>query len=638
MSELDLLKSEFSAITQVIEGTVIEIDETEATLADLLNESRRLQAEYTRKVREIENKRNHLKIIKAENKERQRQAEIREMQIRAEEESLRAANDITGSLEKRRNYAMEKGFNWTKFALPHQWQGALTLSHFGNAMLADTMGLGKTLTSIAYLDMLSYERDGRMEFGAKKVLVIVPNDLVSEFGREFRQWAPHRSVLPIAGANANVRNMVNHVLNDVDNVTVVINYESLRLDHSWITDIHWDAVIIDEFHNAKDSDGTAFDRIKRIDSTYFLPMTATFILNSPEDIFPALNLIMPDTFNDIKIYRSVFCSQDYRGKWTFQHGGEKALMTRVGARLVKRSLSDAGVELPRKTEHDIIIGREDISERQWQVMKDVDDALIAVGDSSYPIQAAIAQITRQRQAACYPAGIEIKMTEADYNIQKNWGMNPVPVGTTLLKVPDDVPSVKIDMAVERLVRITKAGKRAVVFSQFKTALVALEKRLNDMGIRAVRFDGDTKEDLRNLIKRDFKRTNDERDNEPSRWDVVLCNYKTGGVGLTLTRATYLLKLDEEWNPGKTNQATARIWRIGQTEPVLIETMRVDKSVDMWMKSLLEMKQAIVDGLDNEVDMSIMDSYREFMGAPQPKKVEAKKAVDLSEYDDILEGF
>lgn len=167
--------------------------------------------------------------------------------------------------------------------MAHQWEGAVALAHFGNAMLADQMGLGKTLTSIAYLDMLSFDRGGRQEFGAKKVLVIVPNDLVYDFGREFRTWAPHREVVPIAGANQNIRNFVNEIVNTVDNVTVVINYESLRREYSWVTDIEWDAVIIDEFHNAKDDTGTAFDRITRLNSKYFLPMTATFILNSPED-------------------------------------------------------------------------------------------------------------------------------------------------------------------------------------------------------------------------------------------------------------------------------------------------------------------------------------------------------------------
>lgn len=638
--ELDLLKSEFELISEVIEGTVLEIENDEESITDLMAEERALRVKMREVLLEIERKKNRLKLNKMENKERVRQAEIRSMQIRAEEELVRASNNITGSLEARRNHAEKNAFAWTKAAMAHQWEGAVTLAHFGNAMLADQMGLGKTLTSIAYLDMLSFDRGGRQEFGAKKVLVIVPNDLVYDFGREFRTWAPHREVVPIAGANQNIRNFVNEIVNTVDNVTVVINYESLRREYSWVTDIEWDAVIIDEFHNAKDDTGTAFDRITRLNSKYFLPMTATFILNSPEDIFPALNLIMPDTFDSMKLFREVFCRRDMNtGKWTFATGGEKALMSRVGSRMVKRSLQDAGITLPTKVESDVIITDDMISDVQLQVMKDIDQALIAVGDESYPIQAAIAQITRQRQAACYPAGIEIRQSQADYDIQKQFGMFPIlPVGTLIVKVPDDVPSIKIDIAVERLVRMFKAGKRSVVFSQFKTALVALEKRLVAEGIKVARFDGDTPAEMRNLIKKDFKRTNDEADEAPARFDVVLCNYKTGGVGLTLTRATYMLKLDEEWNPGKKDQSTARIWRIGQTEKVLIETLRVKSSVDMWMKTLIEMKQSIVSGLDEELDMTIMESYREFMGAPVIKPAAKKVAIasfDMDEFDDIL---
>lgn len=53
---------------------------------------------------------------------------------------------------------------------------------------------------------------------------------------------------------------------------------------------------------------------------------------------------------------------------------------------------DTGITLPTKTESDVIITDDMISDVQLQVMKDIDQALIAVGDESYPIQAAIAQV------------------------------------------------------------------------------------------------------------------------------------------------------------------------------------------------------------------------------------------------------
>lgn len=650
MEELELLKNELSAYETALEGSIIEEEEINGNLTELTIQLEKIRLEAKKVHDAIQEKKQHLNLIARDKRAREDAIRLRQQRIRAEEDKRKAEQGIAESIKARREAAMEAGYYWTDYALPHQWEGALTLAHFGNAMLADEMGLGKTLTSIMYLDMLRYEREGRMEFGAKKVLYVVPNDLVSEISRELTEWAPHRSVFPAQGPNPRYRALVNQITAVADNITVVTNYEALRNDHTWISEFEWDAVVIDEFHNAKDAEGLAFKRLKEIKSLYTLPMTATFILNSPEDIFPALNIILPDVFDDMYTFRRNFCDQGFDGKWTFSAGGETRLMERVGNRLVKRSMKEAGIELPGITESEVLIPASAIPTGQLKAMQEIDEALINIGDEAYPISAAIAQITRKRQAAVYSAGIEIKQTQADYDLAVNvYGHCDIPVGTTLAKIADDVPSVKIDWAVERLIQVIKAGKRAVVFSQFKTALTALDNRLKAEGIRSIRYDGDTDKMTRNEIKKDFKRTGNDDPNY--KWDVVLCNYKTGGVGLTLTRATYMLKLDDEWNPGKDAQATRRIYRIGQTEPVLVETLRLDSrkhpetgakvaSIDLWMRDILQIKQALVDGFEAEV--SIMDAYREQFAVsakPEPaKELVSPTGMSMSDIDNLLEGL
>jgi hypothetical protein len=160
----------------------------------------------------------------------------------------------------------------------------------------------------------------------------------------------------------------------------------------------------------------------------------------------------------------------------------------------------------------------------------------------------------------------------------------------------------LDVAVERLIEMHKKGHRSVVFSQFKTGLVELAYRLKVAGLRVARFDGDTKDPERQKIKKDFLRASDGHIRETYEYDVVLANFKTGGVGLTFTEATYMLLLDEEWNPGKNEQAYARINRIGQTQENYVDILRLESSIDMWMKSLNELKKSISEGFEGEVDM------------------------------------
>jgi SNF2 family DNA or RNA helicase len=246
---------------------------------------------------------------------------------------------------------------------------------------------------------------------------------------------------------------------------------------------------------------------------------------------------------------------------------------------------------------------------------------------SAEIPAMIAVITRLRQAACFPAGIEMKIT------QKMFDMDPrFPVGHVYFRAPLDTPSIKLDMAEDKLEREVKAGHRSVVFSQFKTALADLEKRLTKRGLRVARFDGDTKQNTRIDIKRDFLRSATGESPDNYKYDVVLVNYKTGGVGLNFTDATYMLCLDEEWNPGKNTQAWARICRIGQTEETRVDIMRIEKSIDMWMKTLNEMKQAIINGFEQVID--VLASLREYFARPI-ETVTEQKAIEVSpiEIDD-----
>lgn len=547
-----------------------------------------------RKIREIERNRFQRN---AEIKRAERERDAAKLQYEEEMRNIALIEQrksyFTNTTEKMKN----AGFEWVKFAYPHQWSGALTLSHFGSGILGDGTGTGKTLTATMIIDMLE----------AKKVLIITPPDVVSGFFDNLKLFAPHRNVLPLESANPVMRNMAKTIAETSNEFTFVVNYEALWRDSSWVDQIEWDVLVMDEAHVFKNAKGLSFDRLSGIPRKHTFPMTATSILNSPEDIWTSLHMVDPMRFDDRFAFLAAYCRQDYNGKWVFKEGGEAAMLRSLGGRVVKRSMEETGIKLPPQTIRELLIPAEEITERQQEVIKQLNDYAtiqLETGESA-SIDAMIALITRQRQSVVYPAGIHIKATEKDVEYNPN-----LEVGQTLLKVPEDMPSVVLDKAVERLTYMKDNNIRSVVFSQFKTALVDLQARLEAKGLRVARYDGDTKKDERLKIKRDFLRSADGKRKEEFHYDVVLANFKTGGVGLTFTEATYMLMLDEEWNPAKNGQAMARIHRIGQTEQTLVEILRVDKTISMWMKSLNEQKALIVAGLDAEINM--LDQYKEYM--------------------------
>src|SRR5690606_4653764 len=131
-------------------------------------------------------------------------------------------------------------------------------------------------------------------------------------------------------------------------------------------------------------------------------------------------------------------------------------------------------------------------------------------------------------------------------------------------------SAKIDSVPTKVYELHATGRRQIVFSQFTTAIDEMYERLDAQGIKVAKLTGKTSKRLREQIKTNFNRAK----GEDPKWDVVLCNYKTGGTGLNLTAATVTHILDEEWNPGRRDQSYRRTDRIGQEEETDVFVYRV----------------------------------------------------------------
>lgn len=102
---------------------------------------------------------------------------------------------------------------------------------------------------------------------------------------------------------------------------------------------------------------------------------------------------------------------------------------------------------------------------------------------------------------------------------------------------------------------------------------------------------------------------------PAGFDVLILSPKAGGVGLTITAANHVIHLSRWWNPAVEDQATDRVYRIGQTRPVTIHlplAVHPDPSIgpfsfDQRLDDLMDRKRALSRGLlvppesDKDVD-------------------------------------
>ena len=79
--------------------------------------------------------------------------------------------------------------------------------------------------------------------------------------------------------------------------------------------------------------------------------------------------------------------------------------------------------------------------------------------------------------------------------------------------------------------------------------------------------------------------------------------RTGGLGLNLTAADYILHLDPWWNPAIEDQASDRAHRIGQTRPVTIYRLVAKNTIEEKILQLHATKRDMADNLLEGSDQS-----------------------------------
>ena len=83
--------------------------------------------------------------------------------------------------------------------------------------------------------------------------------------------------------------------------------------------------------------------------------------------------------------------------------------------------------------------------------------------------------------------------------------------------------------------------------------------------------------------------------------VLLLTLKTGGVGLNLTKASYVFHLEPWWNPAIENQATDRVHRMGQKRAVQVYRYIMHESVEEKIEILKSKKQQRFDALFSDTE-------------------------------------
>ncbi len=534
---------------------------------------------------------------------------------------------------------------WFNAALDHQIHGAQSLAFAKRGFLGDYMGLGKTLTSLIWADFVK----------AHRILVLAPKETCYSFIKEIGKWADDRIVLNFIAQPKRIRDAqfmsadISQKAGVLDQFIIVANLETWRRDKQFIADIiamKPDCVIIDESHTIKNKKSNAFagiaeivyahnsciscgessfafqHRINEEISTYrvqpyfkcnscghgtfneidtcsvknVLCMTGTPILNKPQELWPILYLIDKATYPKEDDFLIDFCWLDpWTKRYKFQHGGIARLAKKIGNSFVMRDYESAGIKIPEQQVHEYYLDfNAETAPEQWRAYQILANhyMILLEEDQGAFVKHKLAIMTRSRQMATWPEGIVLK--DLDGTIKYRCNVKQ---------------SLKLEFAEQKIRELLATGERVILFSKFTAPLEELHNRLNDClidedsdkRIRSAILNGDTPQHLKDQIRYDFDKSTRQNRNGKYKWDLLLCNYQVGGQSATFTEAIHTVILDEEWNPGKRDQAYGRTHRIGQDRETIVHLIKLRNDnveiIDDFMSNLISEKEETTVGFE-----------------------------------------
>lgn len=135
--------------------------------------------------------------------------------------------------------------------------------------------------------------------------------------------------------------------------------------------------------------------------------------------------------------------------------------------------------------------------------------------------------------------------------------------------------------------------KSVVFSQWTKMLDKVGGALSHAGIEYRQLDGSMSRVDRDVAMSDF------RDNPHV--EVFLVSLRAGGFGLNLVAGCRAYLLDPYWNPAVEQQGLDRIYRVGQTRPVVMTKLIVHRSIEEKLLALQKRKLEIANRVGRRSD-------------------------------------
>lgn len=499
--------------------------------------------------------------------------------------------------------------------LPHQeeglaWAQQLWENNYLGGLLADDMGLGKTLQVLCFLEW--HHAKYRLPRSQRKpYLIVAPIALLENWAAEYPKFFNKGTLNFVTLYGKELQNFkcdpddaINLEIPEIEgaerlqelrkrrgaldvkrlqNADVVLTtYETARDFQLDLGLINWATVVIDEAQRIKTPGALVTNALKALKTDFRLAMTGTPVENSLMDLWCITDFVAPGYLDSAKNFNREFCQPLKNPDTDIRVLGDR-IRERIGVHLKRRLKTEILDDLPKKHIH-----VEDCQQEMPPTQaKRYQAALQSTenNESDGPQQRnRILQILHQlRDISDHPLLADSQWK--DLSIKE------------LIE-----QSAKLMVTVQLIENIRTANEKVILFAERRKTqhLLAHVVReyfsLKDVCI----VNGDTPGSTQraNSMKMSRQQSVDHFQ-DSSGFNAIIMSPLAAGVGLNITEANHVIHYSRWWNPAKEDQASDRVYRIGQEQAVHIylpmATHPEFQTFDIILHELLERKRQLSQG-------------------------------------------
>lgn len=484
------------------------------------------------------------------------------------------------------------------FNLPHQFEGALRIlrDFNGTALLADEVGLGKTIT--AGMVLKEFIARGL----AKKILILTPPSLVDQWLGELK----NKFDLTFNAIESEEDwGRFDYALASIDRVKTFDNDTGL-FKHNKAHEHVWDLLVVDEAHKLKDSKSRRWQFVDKMQKKRFLILTATPFQNDLLELYNLLHLLKRGHLGTLQEFKKEFFHKGNK-----RHPlNPRELKRKLDQVMIRRKRSETLIDYKRRIPKMIAV---DLTGEEFALYNEVCDLLKTKYFSAEGspitgrliIYALLPKVTSSSRSA-----IESLTTIAE---NEKYHAETRGIARSLA---DRYKALTYDSKIETLVKLIRdiqtsdPGAQILIYTKHPTTLSYIIEKLTPHNFEMVAYPGGLEREERQARVQAF------RDGAQ-----ILISTETGAEGLNFQFCHHLINYDLPWNPMSVEQRIGRLDRIGQKHDIHVYSLATKDTMEERVVDLIINKMCCIGLVIGELPIILFNLGLDSDSASGAPKIE-----------------